>query len=187
MRSILVDTKLPHRFWAEALSTAAYLVNRSPTKAVGDKTPFEAWYGKKPSVEHLKVFGCAAYSNVAKDERKELDPKAKKCIFLGYAAQRKGYRLYDSEKSSVIFSHDVVFNESSTGIETEQEEKRLIQVETFSEEETEREENSDQDRTPDEDEAESHPEGEIDQVPQRKSTREVKRTRLLQCSSVCSC
>ena len=175
VRSMLVDAELPHRFWAEALSTAAYLVNRSPTKALGDKTPFEAWYGKKPSVEHLKVFGCIAYSHVAKDERKKLDPKAKKCIFLGYTAQSKGYCLYDSEKLSVIFSRDIVFNESSTGIETEQEEKRLIQVETFPEEESEREENSDQDRTPDEDEAESHPEGEIDQVPQRKSTREVKR------------
>ena len=51
VRSMLVDAKLPHRLWAEALSTAAYLVNRSHTKALGDKTPFEAWYGKKPSVE----------------------------------------------------------------------------------------------------------------------------------------
>ena len=101
VRSMLVDAKQPHRFWAEALSTAAYLINRSPTKTLGDKTPFEAWYGKKPSVKHLKVFGCAAYSHVAKDERKKLDPKAKKCSFLGYAAQRKGYRLYDTEKSSI--------------------------------------------------------------------------------------
>jgi transposase InsO family protein len=39
VRSMLVDAKLPHRFWAEALSTAAYLINRSPTKTLGDKTP----------------------------------------------------------------------------------------------------------------------------------------------------
>ena len=178
VRSMLVDAKLPHRFWAEALSTAAYLINRSPTKTLGEKTPFEAWYGKKPCVKHLKVFGCTVYSHVAKDERKKLDPKAKKCIFLGYAAQRKGYRLYDTERSSVVFSRDVVFNESSTGIKTEQEEKRLIQVEMFLEEEPELEENSDQDRMPDEDETEHHPEGEtpaVDQIPQRKSTREVRR------------
>ena len=140
VRSMLVDAKLPHRFWTEALSTAAYLINRSPTKTLGD---IKVWYGNKPSVKHLKVFGCAAYSHVAKDEK--LNPKAKKCIFLGYAAQRKGYRLYDTEKSSIVFSRDVVFNESSTGIEIEQEEKRLIQIETFSEQESEREENSDHD------------------------------------------
>ena len=176
VRLMLVDAKLPHRFWAEALSTAAYLINGSPTKTLGDKTPFEVWYGKKPSVKHLKVFGCAAYSHVAKDERKKLDSKTKKCIFLGYAAQRKGYCLYDTEKSSIVFSRDVVFNESSTGIEIEQEEKRPIQIETFSEQESEWEENSDQDRTPDEDETEPHPEKETDQVHRRNSTREVRRS-----------
>ena len=177
VRSMLFDARLPHRFWAEALSTAAYLINRSPTKTLGEETPFEAWYGKKPCVKHLKVFGCAAYSHVAKDERKKLNPKAKKCIFLGYAAQSKGYRLYDTERSSIVFSRDVVFNESSTGIESKQEEKRLIQVEMFHEEEPEREENSDQNEIPDENEVEHHSEGEtpaVDQVPQRKSTREVK-------------
>ena len=59
MRLMLVDTKQPHRFWAEPLSTAAYLINRSPMKTLGDETPFKAWY-KKPCVKHLKVFGCAA-------------------------------------------------------------------------------------------------------------------------------
>ena len=56
VRSMLADSQLPHTFWAEALSTAAYLINRSPTKALDHKTPFEAWYGKKPTVSHLRVF-----------------------------------------------------------------------------------------------------------------------------------
>ena len=49
VRSMLADSKLPHQFWAEALSTASYLLNRSPTKTLGDETPFEAWVGKKPA------------------------------------------------------------------------------------------------------------------------------------------
>ena len=53
VRSMLADSRLPHRFWAEALSTAAYLINRSPTKTLDGKTPFQAWYGKKPNVNHL--------------------------------------------------------------------------------------------------------------------------------------
>ena len=57
---MLADSKLPKRFWAEALSTAVYLQNRSPTKAAEGMTPFEAWTGEKP-VKHLRIFGCAAY------------------------------------------------------------------------------------------------------------------------------
>ena len=129
VRSMLADSRLPHKFWAEALSTATYLVNRSPTKALDGKTPFEAWNGKKPNVNHLRVFGCAAFSHVSKEDRKKLDPKAKRCIFLGYGAQRKGYRLYDRENSCVIFSRDVIFNESSRGIDSDQEENQVIEVE----------------------------------------------------------
>ena len=57
VRSMLADARLPHRFWAEALSTAVYLRNRSPTTAVEGKTSFEAWTGQKPNVERLRVFG----------------------------------------------------------------------------------------------------------------------------------
>ena len=43
VRAMLIQTKLPQRFWVEALLTAVYLHNRSPTKGVTDMTPFEAW------------------------------------------------------------------------------------------------------------------------------------------------
>ena len=56
MWSVLSDTKLLHKIWAEALSTAAYLQNHSPTKAAKGITPFEAWTGEKPNVEHLRAF-----------------------------------------------------------------------------------------------------------------------------------
>jgi len=101
---MLANAKLPQKFWAEALSTAAYLRNRSPTKAVKQMTPFEAWTNEKPIVEHLQVFGCDAYSHVAKDERQKLDSKARKCIFVGYSAETKGYRLYDPKRGKVFYS-----------------------------------------------------------------------------------
>lgn len=123
---MLDDSKLPHRFWAEALATAAYLVNTSPTKTIGDKTPFEAWFGKKPCVKHIQVFGCVTYSHISKDEWKKLDSKATKCIFLGYATQRKGYRLYNTKTATIIHSRDVVFNDSSREIESEHKEIRPI-------------------------------------------------------------
>lgn len=121
VRSMLVDAQLPHKFWAEALSTAVFLRNLSFTSTVPGMTPSQAWSGKKPSVNNLKVFGCAAYSHIPKDERGKLTPKARKCIFLGYGDAIKGYRLFDPIKGRVIHSRDVVFNENSLGIEKEQE------------------------------------------------------------------
>ena len=117
VRSMLSDANLPQKFWAEAVSTAVYLRNRSPTKAVDDMTPFEAWMKKRPSVSHLRVFGCKAYVHVPKDERGKLDNKAKKCILVGYGEETKGYRLYDPDKKRICFSRDVSFNESECGIE----------------------------------------------------------------------
>ena len=127
LRSMLSDAKLPHKFWAEALVTAVYLRNRSPMKPVTGMTPFEAWTGKKPNVKHLRIFGCTAYAHIPKDERQKLDSKSRKCILLGYGTETKGYQLYDEKCGKVLYSRDVLFNESSCGIQKksiEQEEKR---------------------------------------------------------------
>ena len=109
---MLSDSKLPKRFWAEALSTATYLHNRSPTNAVQKMTPYEAWTGMKPNVSHLRVFGCEAYSHVPKDERNKIDPKARRSIFMGYGDGVKGYRLYDQDKQRIYYSRDVIFHEA---------------------------------------------------------------------------
>ena len=73
-------------------------------------TPFEAFTGKKPNVENLRIFGCDAYAHTPKDERKKLDSKTKKSTFLGYGDGVNGYR-YDNEKKRVFHSRDVKFNE----------------------------------------------------------------------------
>uniref|UniRef100_A0A1X7TBE1 Retroviral polymerase SH3-like domain-containing protein n=1 Tax=Amphimedon queenslandica TaxID=400682 RepID=A0A1X7TBE1_AMPQE len=78
--------------------------NCCPTKAVEGMTPYEALTGIKPSVSYLRIFGCAAYSHVAKDEKKKLDSKSHKLILLGYADNRKAYCL-----------RDVIFNETVAG------------------------------------------------------------------------
>ena len=112
VRSMLAGASLPHEFWAEALSTAVYLRNRSPMKPVDGMTPFEAWTKKKPSVSHLRVFACAAYAHIPKDERGKLDHKARKCILVGFGEETKGYRLYNPNspnRRKVFFSRRCVF------------------------------------------------------------------------------
>ena len=68
-RSMLSGAGLGQEFWVEAVDTACYLVNRSPSSALDDKTPQEVWTGKKPSLSHLTVFGCDAYVHVPKKKR----------------------------------------------------------------------------------------------------------------------
>ncbi|KAL0325748.1 UNVERIFIED_CONTAM: Retrovirus-related Pol polyprotein from transposon TNT 1-94 [Sesamum radiatum] len=65
-RSMLQEKHLPKAFWAEAVYTAVYLLNRCPTKAVQNMTPIEAWSGKKPSAKHLRVFGSICYVHIPK-------------------------------------------------------------------------------------------------------------------------
>ena len=120
VRSMLFGGQLPQRFWAEALATAVYLRNRSPTKANEVITPHEAWLGVKPKVNHLRIFGCSAYAHISKEERRKLDPKAKQCILLGYGTATKGYRLYDINNKRVFYSRDVVFDEGKSGFEKEE-------------------------------------------------------------------
>jgi hypothetical protein len=48
-------------FWGEAVVTAVYILNRSPTKALNGRTPYEAWHGRKPAVSRIRVFGCLAF------------------------------------------------------------------------------------------------------------------------------
>ena len=120
VHTMLADSKLPHQFWAEALSTYVYLKNRSPTKALDGITPYEAWSGIKPDVSILCIFGCSAYPHVPKIKRKKLDIKTRKCVLLGYGTNQKGYRLHDVKRKKIVHSRDVVFDETSLpGIEKE--------------------------------------------------------------------
>ena len=110
-RSMLSGTGLGQEFWAEAVETACYLVNRSPSSALEDKTPHKVWTGKKPSLSHLRVFGCDAYVHVPKEKRTKLDNKSERCIFIGYKDGLKGYKLWNPETRKVVYSRDVVFRE----------------------------------------------------------------------------
>lgn len=64
-RSMMNGKGLPKKFWAEAIHTTTYILNRYPTKAVQNQTPFEAWLKKKPIVDHLEIFGCVVYSHIS--------------------------------------------------------------------------------------------------------------------------
>lgn len=110
-RSMLKGKMLPKEFWAEAVSTAVYLLNRCPTKNVRGVTPEEAWSTHKPSANHLRVFGCVAYAKIPEARRTKLDDKGVKCIFTGYGDKIMGYKLYNPITKETFMSRDVIFEE----------------------------------------------------------------------------
>jgi hypothetical protein len=77
------------------VGTAFYLVNRSPSLALDDKTPHEVWTGKKPSLTHIKVFVCDSYVHIPNENKSKMDKKVEKCIFIGYKDVMKGYKLWN--------------------------------------------------------------------------------------------
>ena len=110
-RSLLKAMEVPQVMWGEALMYSTYIINRVPTRAVKDKTPYEAFYGRIPSVEHLRIFGCVAYAKNTSPHLKKLDDRSKKLVHFRCEPGTKAYRLYDPERNRIIISRDVIFNE----------------------------------------------------------------------------
>lgn len=108
---MLIEAGLPKKFWGEAATTAAYLINKCPSSAIKFETPYGKWYGRPVKYDHLRVFGSKAYAHINQDK---LEPRAIKCFMLGYPSGTKGYKLWCIEpgKGKVIVSRDLLFDES---------------------------------------------------------------------------
>ena len=115
-KSMIFHANMPINFWAEAVNTAVHLHNRSPTKSLNMKAPYECWFGKKNgwfgNVSNLKVFGSVCYTHTPSNLRRKLDPRSRKAVFIGYPPDTKGYKLYDIESKTFVRSKDVVFYEN---------------------------------------------------------------------------
>lgn len=99
-RCMILNSQLSKTFWSEAVLAAVYRINRSPTNAIKEKVPAELWFGEKPNVQKLKVFGYIAYLRLHKELiRGKFDSCSKKCRMIGYYPN--GYRLWCPEKTKL--------------------------------------------------------------------------------------
>ncbi|KAG8502376.1 hypothetical protein CXB51_000462 [Gossypium anomalum] len=96
---------------AEAASTACFLINRSPSVAIEKKALQEVWSGNPANYSDLKIFGCPAYAHV---DNGKLEPRSIKCVFLGYKAGVKGYKLWCPENRKVVISRDYSIAKNKT-------------------------------------------------------------------------
>ena len=117
--SMLWCAMLPVGFWSYATQCSVFLLNRSPASALPNSiTPYEAWFGLKPNLGFLKVFGCRAAAHVPDELRTKADWTAKSspnCIFVGYSDTENLFELWDVEKGVLIRKRDVVFWEHDMG------------------------------------------------------------------------
>ncbi|CAF4891219.1 unnamed protein product [Pieris macdunnoughi] len=108
---MLYAKNLPKKLWAEAVNTAAFVLNRTGKSKQNEKTPFEVWTNQSFDIHELKIFGTPVYAHIPKERRKKWDKKAEKGLMVGYGEDIKGYRIYFSEKNTVDTKRDVVFLE----------------------------------------------------------------------------
>ncbi|GJU06897.1 retrotransposon protein, putative, ty1-copia subclass [Tanacetum coccineum] len=124
VRYMMSQTTLPKSFWDYALESAARILNMVTTKKV-EKTPYEIWHGQAPKLSYLKVWGCEALvkrDTLTKPDK--LEPRALKCIFLGYPKEMMGYSFYYPPENKIFvarnaefFENEVIDHEASGSLE----------------------------------------------------------------------
>ncbi|OWZ04219.1 Integrase, catalytic core protein [Phytophthora megakarya] len=110
-RSMLHYKGVSAMWWVEVVNTAVYLINRSTNCMRSTTTLYELSFKTKPSRNHLRVFRSIGYAHVDKFRRTKLEAKSFKCMFLGYAEDSKGYRVYDLESNKVNVSRSEKLDE----------------------------------------------------------------------------
>ncbi|KAJ9542401.1 hypothetical protein OSB04_028907 [Centaurea solstitialis] len=111
-RSMLSEANLATQFWAEAVNTACYTQNRSLIVKRFRRTAYELFRNRKPSIEHLHIFGCVCYILNNKDNLGKFDSKSDDGIFLGYSSISKTYRVFNKRRQTIEETIHVKFDES---------------------------------------------------------------------------
>ena len=113
----LIEAHMPLFYWGEALTFVTYLINRVPSSTIALKTPSETLIegvvsSATPNLP-LYVFGCVAFIYLLKHQRNKLQPRALRCVFIGYVTHQKSYRCYHPPTQKIFITLDVVFHEDS--------------------------------------------------------------------------
>ncbi|WVZ82886.1 hypothetical protein U9M48_030094 [Paspalum notatum var. saurae] len=109
-RSMMYTMNVPKFLWSEAVLTATYLINRIPSRVLNMKTPHEMLFGKNEFIVPLKLFGCTCFVRDHRPSVGKLDPRAVKCIFVGYSSVQKGYKCW-----SPNLDHDITGGDCQEG------------------------------------------------------------------------
>ena len=110
--AMLETCEKPKGFWPLAFKTARQIVDRIPCQSnSGAITSYEAYYGGKPDLSSFRISGCVCYAYVAPKDRKKLNKKCRRGVFVGFSEERRGFKILLDGKSKTIVARSVVFNE----------------------------------------------------------------------------
>ena len=116
-KTMLHGNNLPNYFWAEAVNTSCYILNRALIRPSLDKTPYELWKNKKPNISYFKVFGSKYFILNTKNHFGNFDVKSNVGIFLDYSSSSKAYKVFNKKTMVVEESIHVVFDEFNDSLE----------------------------------------------------------------------
>ena len=115
-RTMLLENGLPKSYWAEAVNTANFVLNRCLIRPILKKTPYELFKGRNPNISFFKPFGCTCFvHNNGKDNLGKFDARSDEGIFLGYSLNSRAYRVFNKRTKIVEESIHVVFDKSNNG------------------------------------------------------------------------
>ncbi|GKB16752.1 retrovirus-related pol polyprotein from transposon TNT 1-94 [Tanacetum coccineum] len=110
--AMLFNGRVPPKYWAEAFSSAVYIINRLPTPVLDHKSPFEVLFSRTPSYGNFRAFACRVYPYLRDYASHKLAPRSLPCIFMGYSSQYKGYRCLDPCTSRTYITQHARFDEN---------------------------------------------------------------------------
>ena len=112
VRTLLIETYVPPKFWVDVLTTATYLINRLPSQKLGLDTPYFRLHQCQPKYDNLHTFGCVCFMHLSPPYRNKLSAQSTRCAFLGYSVNQKGYVCFDPQTRKSHVSRNVVFLEN---------------------------------------------------------------------------
>ena len=113
-RTILNEAKLSDGYWREVVSTSVHILNMGQLNTNSNKTPYELWFGRVPSVKYFKVFGSKCYIKRLNENIGKIDARSDEGIFLGYASTKKAYICFNLRLHKIIESTDVKVDDLKT-------------------------------------------------------------------------
>ncbi|GJW19581.1 putative ribonuclease H-like domain-containing protein [Tanacetum coccineum] len=115
-RTMLADSLLPIPFWAEAVNTACYVLNRVLVTKPQNKTPYELLIGKSPSISFMRPFGCPLTILNTLDSLGKFDGKSDEGYLLGYSTSSKAFRVYNKRTKRVEENLHINFLEDQPNV-----------------------------------------------------------------------
>ncbi|GJQ89574.1 putative ribonuclease H-like domain-containing protein [Tanacetum coccineum] len=116
-RTMLADSKLPTTFWAEAVNTACYVQNKVLVVKPHNKTPYELFHGRTPTLSFMRPFGCLVTILNTIDHLGKFDGKADEGFFIGYSLNSKAFRVFNSRTRIVEENLHIRFSENTPNAE----------------------------------------------------------------------